>query len=111
MKSTLRKDTKVRKNHFNVELALRNLQKIVHISKKVLFKLIQTKALKMAVFTNGGVLARLKIRHFQGFTVHCEKNITLLRIKSNAIWGFGTQDAICVQPLALLMAEILIKML
>ena len=23
----------------------------------------------MAVFANGGVLARLKIRHFQGFTV------------------------------------------
>ena len=37
--------------------------------KKGLFKLIQTKALKMAVFTNGGVLAGLKIRHFQGFTV------------------------------------------
>ena len=25
---------------------------------------------------------------------HCEKNITLLRIKSNVIWGFGAQDAI-----------------
>ena len=30
---------------------------------------MQTKALKMAIFTNGGVLAGLKIRHFQGFTV------------------------------------------
>ena len=99
------------KCHFNVEFAVKNLQKIEYIPKQGLFKSIQTKALKMAVFANGGVLARLKIRHFQGFTVHCEKNITLLRIKSNAIWGFGTQDAICVQPLALLMAEILIKML
>ena len=37
---------------------------------------------------------------------HCEKNITLLWIKSNAIWGFGTQDAISVQPLAIMTAEI-----
>ena len=29
------------------------------------------------------------------------KNITLLRIKVNALRGFGTQDAICIQPLAI----------
>ena len=60
---------KLRKSHFNVEFAVRNLQKIEHIPKQGLFKLIQTKALKMAVFANGGVLAGLKIHHFQGFTV------------------------------------------
>ena len=37
--------------------------------KQGCFQLIQTTASKMAVFANGGVLARLKIRHFQGFTV------------------------------------------
>ena len=36
---------------------------------------------------------------------HCEKNITLLRIKSNAIWGFGTQNAISLQSLASIIAE------
>ena len=36
---------------------------------------------------------------------HCEKNITLMRIRVNALWGFGTQDAICVQPLAIIIAE------
>ena len=36
---------------------------------------------------------------------HCEKNITFLPIKVNALWGFGTQDAICVQPLAIIIAE------
>ena len=61
---------KLRKSHFNVEFAIRNLQKIEHIPEKELFKLIQTKALKMAVFANGGVLAGLKIHHFQGFTVY-----------------------------------------
>ena len=42
---------------------------MVHNPKKGLFKLIQTKALKMGVFTNGGVFVGLKICHFQGFTV------------------------------------------
>ena len=32
----------------------------------------QNKASKMAVFTNGGVLAGLKISHFRGLTVLCE---------------------------------------
>ena len=56
-------------SHFNVEFVVRNLQKIVHIPKTGLLKSIQSNALKMAVFANGGVLSRLKIRHFQGFTV------------------------------------------
>ena len=52
-----------------MEFAVRNLQKIVHILKIGLLTSIQSKALKMAVFANGRVWARLKIRHFQGFTV------------------------------------------
>jgi len=55
--------------HFSVEIAVRNLPKIENIPKQVLFKWIQTTVLKMAVFANGGVLPRLKIHHFQGFTV------------------------------------------
>ena len=37
--------------------------------------------------------------------LHCGKNITLLLMESNAIWGFGTQNAICLQPLATNIAE------
>ena len=36
---------------------------------------------------------------------HCEKNITLLRIKNNALRGFGTQDAINIQSLAKMLAK------
>ena len=63
------KTLKLSKSHFNVVFAVRNLPKIKYIVKQTLSKLIQTTALKMAVFANGGVLARLKIRHFEGFTV------------------------------------------
>ena len=37
--------------------------------------------------------------------VHCEKNITLLRIKNNRLCGFGTQNAIELQPLAMIWAK------
>ena len=62
------------KSHFNVEFAVSNLSKIEDIPKQGCFQLIQTTASKMAVFANGGVLARLKIRHFQGFTVLIHKS-------------------------------------
>ena len=44
-------------------------------------------------------------------TQHFEKYITLLRIKINALWGFGTQDAIYIQLLAVKKAEMLKNML
>ena len=71
------KTLKLSESHFNVVFAVRNLPKIEYIPKQTLSKLIQTTALKMAVFANGGVLARLKIRHFQGFTVLPLKSILL----------------------------------
>ena len=45
------------------------LPKIEDIPKQGCFQLIQITASKLVVFANGRVLARLKIRHFQGFTV------------------------------------------
>ena len=63
------KTLKLSESHFNVVFAVRNLPKIEHIPKQGLFLLIQTTALKMVVFANGRVLARLKICHFQGFAV------------------------------------------
>ena len=70
-----RKTLKLSENHFSVVFAFRNLPKIQFIPKQTLSKLIQTTALKMVVFANGGVLARLKIRHFQGFTVLAQFNL------------------------------------
>ena len=58
----LRKDIYILKNHFNIEFAVKNFQKIVHI--------LQIKASKMAVFTNGGVLAGLKIIIFEVLLYH-----------------------------------------
>ena len=63
------KTLKLSESPFNVVFAVRNLPKIKYIVKQTLSKLMQTTALKMAVFANGGVLARLKNRHFQGFSV------------------------------------------
>ena len=54
---------------FAQSVVQRKLKKILYNLQKGLFKVIQTEALKMEVFANGGVLARLKILHFRGFTV------------------------------------------
>ena len=57
------------KNHFHVDFAVRNLKKGLRNLQKGYLKPFYTKALKMEVFANGGVLAGLKLHHFQGFTV------------------------------------------
>ena len=69
------------KSHFNVEFALKNLPNQVN----------QTKASKMAVFTNGRVLAGLKIRHFRGLTVLCKANQNEYQCLNNFIACYGIQ--------------------
>ena len=65
------------------------MPEIKHILRQGLFKLIQTTALKMAVFVNGGVLARLKIRHIQGFTV----------LPNQRVWVGGVGKMIMLNPI------------
>ena len=63
----LRKDDYIVKRHFNVKFAVKDLPKIVHYLPSLGN---QTKASKMAVFTNGGVLTGQKSVIFKVLLYH-----------------------------------------